>query len=246
MKDALPSSKGAERNFFTWISIAMAVAVFIGFARTFYLKSFFPDSAGMIPPEPFFRIHGALFTAWMVLLVSQALLIRVRKIAIHRRLGMLGVSLAAAMYVTGIWGALIAANRPGGFLGIPVPPDQFLIVPVIDLSLFALFVAWAVAKRSAPQTHKRLMLFATINLIGAAIARWPFEVIGDYAPVSNSLVQFAFVVAIFFWDFRSEGRIRGITLTAFAITLVFGVGRFLFLASPAWLAVAHWLMGLAS
>src|SRR5215213_1603853 len=92
---------------------------------------------------------------------------------LHRTLGWYGAGLAAAMVATGTYAALVAANRPTGFTGMPVPPLQFLAVPAFDILLFPAFVALAVVKRRDAQAHKRLMLLASVNLVAAAFARWP-------------------------------------------------------------------------
>ncbi len=91
----------------------------------------------------------------------------------HRRVGPYGAVLAVVMVVLGILGALVAARRATGFVGVPVPPLQFLAVPLFDVALFALFVAMAIGQRATAQSHKRWMLLATVNLVTAAIARWP-------------------------------------------------------------------------
>src|SRR5688500_19393377 len=74
------------RWFFVGMAVAAAVTVFVGFARTYYLKSLFP----MPPLSWLFNIHAAVFTAWMLLLVLQAAVIAARRIALHGRLGVLG------------------------------------------------------------------------------------------------------------------------------------------------------------
>lgn len=53
----LRTSRRRDR-FFVGMSIAAAVTVFVGFARTYYLKSAFPT-----PSFPLlFHVHGALFS----------------------------------------------------------------------------------------------------------------------------------------------------------------------------------------
>ena len=48
-----------------------AATVFVGFSRTFYLKKLF--AAPSLPV--LFHIHGALFTAWVLMFIAQALLV---------------------------------------------------------------------------------------------------------------------------------------------------------------------------
>ena len=57
------------RRFFQIAAILMAVVVFAGFARTFFLRPLFPDGQELAPPEPFFFYHGLVFSAWMIWLV---------------------------------------------------------------------------------------------------------------------------------------------------------------------------------
>jgi hypothetical protein len=40
-------------------------------------------------------------------------------------------------------GAVIAAGRPGGFIGVSLPPLQFLAFPLGDLALFTVFIVLA-------------------------------------------------------------------------------------------------------
>ena len=129
--------------------------------------------------------HGAVFAAWTGFLVSQALLVRGNRLSAHRSAGWIGVGLAVLMIVIGAYGSLIAAQRPGGFIGVPVPPEQFLIFPLFDMILFGLFVALAVAWRANAQSHKRLMILATVSIVEAAIIRIPLRFIAAGAPFTS-------------------------------------------------------------
>lgn len=228
----------AERVFFTGLSLAMFFVVYVGFARSFYLHAWFPERPA--PTEPIFLIHGLAFSAWCVLLVLQPSLVALRRVDLHRRLGIAGAVLAGAMVGLGIVGALVAAHRPGGFLGVPVPPLQFLAVPLFDVALFGTFVAMAIANRRDGQAHKRWMVLATVNLLGAAFARWP-----GLSP--NPLVFFAladaFIVALAAWDLRSKGRLHGATLIGGLAIIVSQPLKLLISGTPAWLAFARWATG---
>ncbi len=52
---------------------------------------------------------------------------------------------------------------------------SFLTTPLFSMVAFAALVAAAIRLRRDPQTHKRLMLLATISILDAAVARLPFE-----------------------------------------------------------------------
>lgn len=62
-----------------------------------------------------------------------------------------------------------------GFIGVSAPPLRFLAIPLGDLALFTVFVVLAVVWRRDTQSHKRLMLLATIGLLDAAIVRSPLD-----------------------------------------------------------------------
>jgi len=233
---ALPS----EREFFRWLTVALALVVFVGFARSFFLRPMFPERA--VPPEGFFTLHGVAFTAWFALLVVQASLVTSGRIALHRTLGVFGVGLAALMVVLGTLGALIAARRPGGFVGLPIPGLVFLAVPLIEMAMFAVMIALAVVMRADPPSHKRLMLIASASLTAAAFARWP--VIGDWGPPGFFAASDLFLVALAVWDFRTRGRLHPVTLLAGGAVIVSQPLQLMISGTAAWTGFARWAVGL--
>jgi uncharacterized membrane protein YhaH (DUF805 family) len=230
----------AERRFFLAMALAMLAVVFVGFARSFFLRPLFPDWPS--PSEPIFYVHGTAFVAWIVLLVTQASLVAAGRTDLHRVIGPFGVVLAVLMVVLGTLGALIAARRPTGFIDVPVPPLQFLAIPFFDLILFASFVGLAVAKRRDAQSHKRWMLLATINLLAAAFARWPG--VADGGPLWGFGLTDLFVVALAIWDFRSLGRLHPVTLWGGLLIIISQPLRLMISGTQAWLAFARWATGL--
>jgi hypothetical protein len=208
----LPPS--AERLFYLGLAAALAGAVFLGFARTFFLRQWFPEWARAHgAPEAIFYVHGVVFAGWFLLLLVQPSLVTAGRFDLHRRLGLLGAGLAVAMVILGTVGALIAAGRPTGFVDVPVPPLQFLVVPLAIIALFGVFVTLAILNRRRPQSHKRYMMLASIALIEAGVARWPFAVMAAPSPVPgfSTLELFVdlFLLPMVIWDFASRGRLGG-------------------------------------
>jgi hypothetical protein len=241
VREAAPSSRAVEHRFYLVITLAMLLAVAVGFSRSFFLRPLFPGWPS--PSEPFFYVHGLLFAAWCVFLVGQAALVSRGRTPLHRTMGWYGAGLAAAMVVTGTYAALVAANRPTGFTGLPVPPLQFLAVPAFDIALFPAFVALAIAKRRDAQAHKRLMLLATVNLLAAAFARWPVV-----HPIGNPFLYFGladlFIVAMAVRDLRTRGRLHPVVLWGGLAIIVSQPLRLAISGTPAWLAFASWAAGL--
>lgn len=232
----------AERRFFLAMTAALALVVFVGFARSFFLSPFFPGWPA--PGERFFALHGTVFAAWFALLPVQASLIAGRRIQWHRRLGVLGVCLAAAMVVLAIEGGIIGAMRPGGFVGTPIPPLTFLVIPLIETLLFAILVALAVVKRNHAQSHKRLMLIASISLTSAAFARWP--VIGAGGPLAFFGAVDVLLLVLLAWDLKSRGRVHPVTAWAGSIVVLSQPLRLALGGTALWIAFAGWVVRLAS
>jgi hypothetical protein len=235
----------AERRFYLGCAAALAIAVFLGFARTFFLRAWYPEwAAAHAAPERIFYLHGTLFAMWYLLLGIQASLIAARRATWHRRLGVAGAVLAAAMVISGILGSLVAARRATGFIDIPLPPLQFLVVPLAAIGLFAAFVTLAIVRRRDTQAHKRYLLLGSIVMLEAAIGRWPFAFMQASSPIPfldmPSLITDLFLVPLFVWDFRSRGRLHPATLWGAVAIVAVHVLRMPLASTAGWQAFAGW------
>jgi len=200
-----------------------------------------------VPPERFFVVHGTAAAAWFVLLIAQAALVASGNVRRHRQLGQYGVALAVVIVVLGLYGGLLAAARPGGFIGVPVPPLLFRRAGGGDDDVRRLRRAGRRA-RSEPQSHKRYMLLASIAMIEAAVARWPFDFIAQPSPVPGlgtfELVTCLFLLPLVAWDLVSRGRLHPVTLwggLALVATLLL---RMPLASTQAWQGFARWAVGL--
>jgi hypothetical protein len=237
------------RWFFVGMAIAAAVTVFLGFARTYYLKSVFPT-----PTLPWlFHVHGALFTAWTLLLVLQASLVASRRTALHRRVGVIGLSLVVPMLVTGSLAAIAAARGQGPIsaavargeltrVGPGFPPLEGMVVPLTTMLLFGVFAGAGLSYRKRPDVHKRLMLLATIAMLPAAIGRAISTLFGTANPALFFGAPGLFVLALVIHDRRTRGRVHPVTLWGgLALTLSFP-GRLALGKTDLWLNFAAWLI----
>lgn len=220
----------------------MAVVVFIGFTRTFYLRFLFPEAQELAAPEPVFLVHGVVFTSWILLLVSQAFLISKHRVSLHRSLGWLGAVLAVAVVVLGIHGAAVAAERPGGFIGVPFPPLQFLALPVVTMVFFGSLVTLAIAWRGKPQYHKRAMLLATVTLLEAAIIRIPLDFIAAGVPFTSFGTACLFIVALAIYDKRVRGKFHPVTLWGGIAVILSQPFALLIMNTQVWNDFAVWLV----
>ena len=223
-----------DHRFFTGMAIAAALTVFIGFAPSYYLSSAF----GGRPLTTLVHVHGAIATAWILLFLTQTSLIAARRTHLHRRLGVAGALLAVLLlvvgYLTAVEAARLGVTPPGG-----PPPMAFLAVPIGTLVVFAILVGAGLAQRRQSETHKRLMLLATISLLTPAIARLRY--IWGPGPLIPILGTCLFVVTCLIYDRLAHGRVHPAFLWGGIFAMVTLPARFALGQTDAWLAVARWM-----
>ena len=229
-------SKRRERLFYIGMAVALVLTVFSGFSRTFYLRPYF-DARPLIP---LLIVHGVVFTGWLALLVIQTTLVATKRIRTHMRLGIAGMVLALLMVLIGSFTAIIRAKL------IVVPPGagsplSFLTIPLGDMLIFAILVGSAFYFRRRVDTHKRLMLLATIGILPAAVARLPFAFIQQYGPLAFFGLSDLFIVPCLIYDLITRGRPHRATILGGALIVLSQPLRLIIGGTNAWIAFAAWL-----
>jgi hypothetical protein len=227
-----------DHVFFSTMVLLMLATVFAGFARTYYLAGVFHAPL----PSLIIHLHGAAFSCWILLLVTQASLVSAGRVDIHRRLGIAGVLLACLMVILGVLAATDSLVREAGPTGRD--PKFFYIIPLTDMLIFATLVFFAFRARSNPPTHKRLILVATVALLIAAIARWPLALV-HRNPIRAALLSYLFLLILAAYDFWSTRRVHRATLWAGAFLIIVQQIRIPIGKTAAWHAFASWAQSLA-
>ena len=237
ISDALVAAPRAvrsrDRAFYTGMAIAAAATVLLGFARTFYLRSQFNPT----PLAPPLLVHGVVFSTWIALFVAQTALVAADRTGMHRRLGWAGAGLATAMIVVALAAAIFAGRRDIA-AGYEAQSLTFFATPVSSMLVFATFVVAAVALRARPETHKRLMLLATISLLDAAVARWPVPGIDGWPLLYYGLTD-AFILVAILYDLVTRGRVAGVYLWGGLLVVACQALRDPVGATAAWQAFAR-------
>lgn len=225
----------AERIFYTAMSVAILITVFAGFSRTFFLRSYFQTQ----PLQALLVAHGIIFSAWILLFLTQTTLIAARRTRIHMRLGIAGGVLASLMVVIGMYTSIVRAKGPS-----PIPdvnPLSFLTIPLGDMLLFGILVGAALYFRRRADTHKRLMLLSTIAILPAAVARLPFGFIETGGPFVFFGLSDLFILPLLVFDIITRGRPHRATLLGGALIVISHPLRIVIGGTQAWLAFATWL-----
>jgi hypothetical protein len=236
------------RHFYVWMAAACVLLAFGGFAPTYWLQL----PAGTFVGSPLLHIHGALFSAWTVLLLSQTLLVANGRLDSHRAWGLAGISLATAMVVIGL-AAAIQTLTIGLAAGYGDHSRAFLILPVSAIGLFAGFFVAAIANIRRPESHKRFMLLATISLLQAVMGRIFFVLITGGGPglrpglgpppplaigLVPSLIVELLIVAGIVHDWRTRGRPHPVWLIGAGLTTAVILLRGPLSGTSGWLAFA--------
>ena len=230
------SRVNTERLFFFSITVLICAAVFYGFGSEYlrFRAEYFPFPSFLV------YIHAALFFAWMLLLLTQASLVAARHAAWHRRLGLAGFFLLCCMPIVGALTvtAAVAHNRfPPGFDG----PWLFYYDSLASLLAFAGLAYFALRYRTAPQTHKRLILLATLVIGEAGIFRWPAHWIHEISH-GVTMVTYFFLLLIVAYDFLSRRQIHPATLWGGLFLICYEETQSVIGHSQAWHSVASWIL----
>jgi FtsH-binding integral membrane protein len=233
---ALPGRR-YDHYFFSALALAMLATVFVGFARTYYLAGVFNAPL----PSRIIHVHGAAFSCWIVLLVTQTSLVAAGRVDIHRKLGIAGFLLACAMLLIGLLAAtdsLLRDDRPGR------DAQFFYIIPTTDMVIFGTLLFFAFRHRTNAAAHKRYLLIATTALMIAPVARWPWPLIERNA-WRASVATYVFLLALVAYDLWSTRKVHRVTLWASAFLIFVEQVRMPIGHSAAWHHFAGWIQNAA-
>ena len=223
---AIGTEEAARSGFFFWLSVLLLSFLLLGFAPTLYLRAF-------TDPEPipaYLHVHGVVLTSWYVWLVVQTSMVRTGRTATHRRLGVIGAVIGAAAVIAGPMATLgvVARLREAGFdwdtdmsalseLGVQGVPmlnfaSQVVWGNLASIAVFAGLLTAAILLRRTPQAHKRLIVLASIAIVGPALARisrWP--VFGGEDGPFIPVVLLGLLVAVIVHDLVTARRLHKAT-----------------------------------
>lgn len=212
-----PANPRMERFFFGGISVLLIVTVLLGFRRTYFAIAPRPSDLSIRVVQ----VHGVVFSLYLLLFLVQTALIAAHRVRWHMRLGLALYGLAACMIPLGLL-ATAEQQRRGLATGPPyalnLDPRSISLVSVMGMVMFGTLVALSWAARRRPDVHKRLVLYATLSMMFAALNRWPFHTWG----IGLSAALFLWVPLIYgvllllpvAYDLASLHRVHWISLFA--------------------------------
>jgi len=176
------------------------------------------------------------------LLVAQAWLVNAGNIGLHRKLGYFAAGYAAVVVAGGLMATLNVVSRDLD-MGITFDVDMAEVAPALGSGItylafisgvvwaniagvvtFAALIATAISYRSRSDIHKRLILVATVSILGPALARISrIEVLGSEQGPFTPLVLLFLLATILFYDWYALRRIHRASLLAVVSAIALSV-----------------------
>lgn len=223
---------------------AIWVVVFTGFIPSIVLHV---RAQGFVYPL-IVHLHALAFVGWLILLSVQVTLVETGRTAWHRRLGIAGAALAAAMVILGPSVALIMGRAA---FGSPFWDPPFLSIEFAIMLVFAVLVVAALLLRERDAAgHKRLILLATMSLTAAGFGRiFGILLPGLIAPGWAAMVVHVvlgpdlLIAALGIYDVATRGRLQPAYVAGFLWIVLAQAGAILLYFNPMWVRFAWWLLG---
>lgn len=230
------------------------------------LTGFIPDSimkvgavqAGQRPPFPaVLHMHAVAMGSFLLLLLTQAVLMATGRRDLHMKVGILGFALVPVLVVVGTILAPTIYHQVWNFAQTATPDvqkemqgrllalDNILLLQMRIGILFPLFIALGLKARAANAgMHKRMMFLGTALPLPAAIDRMTWlPTTMPASPVATDLYILLAVSPLFIWDVVRNKRVHEAYWIWIAINLPFAVLVNVLWDTPGWHAAARQIMG---
>jgi len=238
MNTMVSSARPRTRN-----SIVIPLALL---AAALAIAGFWPSYFGpLVQGRPhvawFFHLHAWIFLGWIGLVILQSYLAITGRIALHIKVGRVGMVYGAALAVSGLTLALFLFARAvatDGPENVHVP----LLAALSDISVFSVFLGGAWFTRRKPEMHRRFILLATNALIIAGVSRLfggtRFLALGDVVPMVTVWLSPLWIAMLYDW---LRHRIVHRVYMFGALLLILLRYRQVVRDSDAWGSFLHWL-----
>ena len=158
------------------------------------------------------HLHVVAYSSWLLLLAAQVWLVRTRRVAVHRRLGMAALVVLPLMLVLG------PATAISEIVDNPYMLDRWIAWLSVNFantfgSVVLLFAGFVM--RRDPASHKRLMLMGTIAVTEPGFSRiWLSALVDRLGEgylafyVETFIGTFVLMLAVGAYDLVTRGRLH--------------------------------------
>jgi len=238
--DASRTLTGIFSSVYVWLALLMIGISIVGFWENY----FGPLVRGTLNAHWAVDVHAAVYTVWLFLFLGQALLISRNRIRRHQTIGRyVGIGWGTGMLIIGLFITLavivpsVGRDHEVGNYAIS------LLGSLEDLVTFGGFFVAGVLYRRRPEIHKRLMVLATVALMGAPVGRLIGDVGGGFIGKFSFLagVRLSPAILAMIYDRWYRGRVHPVYWIGMGILLL-NVSRLLWARTGLWQSTARSLM----
>ena len=209
-----------------WIFVGMAVwfilIVLVGFVPDSMMKAAMVKAGARAPFPTILHVHAVLMGSFLLLLLTQTLMVATGRCALHKQVGIAAFVLVPALVIAGLVLAPTMFHQAWGGAHFGPPAVQKALAPMVPILenilllqisagvLFAVFIGIALQRAvDRPGMHKRMMFLATAVPLGAAIDR--MEWLPSSMPASPWATDVYILLAVspmFVWDLVRNRRVH--------------------------------------
>ena len=197
----IPVAPTSDDRFFVRGAIVIALTIVAGFS----LQLAMGRSTFYSPP--LVHAHAIIFMGWVVIYLTQNLLIGSGRLDIHRKLGWIALGWLGPMVLLGCLVTLAMVR--GGRVPFFFRPLQFLVFDPVTLFFFAGLTITAVVYRRQTDWHRRLHFCGMSLLLGPAFGRLlPLPLLQPWAWEAAFAAGLLFPLAGIVADVRRTGSVH--------------------------------------
>lgn len=235
-KEVVVDRASKEFRNLEYYAAGLLVVALLGFWRTYFSK-FFDGSASF---SQYFHFHAVTALLWVLCLIAQPLLIRLKRRDWHRMIGRFSYGLVPLIFISVM---LLAHHRNS-----PNAENvaQRLWIPFKDLLVFSFGYGVAIVFRKSMPIHARGMIVAGMSLIEPAMVRVFYHMVGIGKPLGYYLgiTPVYIILTTLIVLERKAVKGRWVFPCALGLFLFVHVVKISGVVLPGWGAFAHWFMSL--
>jgi hypothetical protein len=194
-----------------------------GFYQSYFTTLFTPRPS-------IIHLHFAFMMIWAAMLITQPLLIRYKKMAIHRTIGKVSYVVMPLLLITGFLMIRFVYYRDLKGLGLQGTADSVRII-ILYLFWLGFFYSRAILNRRTTSIHARYMVAASLTMIGPTVDRILFFTFGiekffGIIPQESLsyLLQDLILTGLLIYDYRKSKPVKVLWICL----LIYMIGQFLY------------------
>jgi hypothetical protein len=205
-----------QNNIIYYFLFLLGICI-LGFYKTYLIH--FPNFEGFASVHHF---HGLLALSWILLLISQAYLVRSKKYTIHKAMGKLSYIIMPLFIIS-----LFLVAKEGYYRNLSKLGEQEALTALTngipDIFFFSIIYTLAIVKKKDAASHMRYMTSTGIMMLGPGLGRFMIVFCGLPFPVviiTMILLTLGIAMVWLFMDYKNKKPIT--PMSVLSLISIFG------------------------